>query len=199
MKEDIIKISEQDYRELYEGMMSKALKTESEVMSEFGNREQELLYKFIGFTYQILSIIGIFAGFGFTAIDKVKNLYLFIGGQSLLIFAILLGLLWLKRFYESNLEAIQYSSNSIFELYKDRDKIYLAIGRDYTERQVLKKSNLLIAMEKDQNVLDFIAANSGNGRNKKEMLPHKIIFILSTLGVIMLLLSFLIISIQINL
>lgn len=198
MTNDVIKLSEKEYRDLYEGIMAKALKTENEVMSEFGNREQELLYKFIGFTYQILSITGIFAGFGFTAINKVQNLYLFIGGQALLIFSILLGLWWLKRFYESNLQAIQQSADTIFKLYKERDKYYLAIARDFTESQKLKKNNLLLSMEKDQKVLDFISSRAGENRNKKETPPHTLIFITSIIGVILLLSSFFIKIVQIK-
>lgn len=199
MANDVIKLSEKEYRDLYEGMISKALKTEGEVMSDYSNQEQELLYRFTGFTYQILSIIGIFAGFGFTAISKAQNLYLFLSGQSLLIFSILLGLWWLKSFYESNLQAIQQSSNGIFELYKERDKVYLAISKDFLEKQELKKSNLLSTMAKNQDILDFIADRSGKNREKKEVLPHKLIFVSSTIGVILLLLSFLIKDIQINL
>ena len=191
-------MTENDYKELYEGLMSKALKTENEVMSEYGDREQELLYRFIGFTYQILSITGIFAGFGFTAISKVQNLPLFLSGQALLIFSILFGLWWLKRFYESNLQAIQQSADTVFKLYKERDKCYLAIAKDFTNKQELNKDNLLLSMEKDQKILDFIASRTGENHDKKETPPHTIIFVVSVIGVILLLSSFFIRIIQIK-
>lgn len=35
-----IKLNEKDYRELYEGWMSKALKAENKVMGEYSDREE---------------------------------------------------------------------------------------------------------------------------------------------------------------
>lgn len=187
-----IKLSESDYREVYEGWISKALKTESEVMAEYSNRERELLYKFTEFTYQLLAAIGIFSGFGFTAIDKVKTLWLFISGEGILASAILFGLYWLKKFYESNLSALQNSSRAIFKIYKERDEVFLQIGKDFTERQVLRKSNLLKAQEKDQEVLNWIREHTGEKSEKKETPPHKVIISLSLVGLVIIFLSFLV-------
>ncbi|HCE31014.1 TPA: hypothetical protein DEQ89_03280 [Candidatus Daviesbacteria bacterium] len=189
MNNDTIKLSEQDYRELYEGVFSKGLKTEGEAMAEYGKNEIDLLYRFIGFTYQMLSIVGIFAGFGFTAIDRVKNLYIFLTGEAMLVSSILVGLWWLKRFYESNLSAIQKSSNTVSELYKDRDKVYLEISKDYMNSQTLKKSNMLAISEKNNKILEFIGRKK---EQKDEIPPHRVILILSVVGILLLLSSFLI-------
>lgn len=185
-------LSETEYREIYEGWISKALKTEREVMSEYSDREQGLLYKFIEFTYQILAVIGIFAGFGFTALGQVKSLWLFFLGESILISTILFGLYWLKKFYESNLGTIQKSSKEVFKIYKQRDEFFLQIARDFAEKQILKKANLINAQKKDEEVLNWIRNHTGENTDKKETLPHTKIILSSIVGLIFVFLSFLI-------
>lgn len=187
-----IKLSEKEYQELYEGWMSKALKTEGEVMGVFADRERELLYKYVDFTYQILTALGIFAGFGFTAFSKVQTLWLFIFGEVLLISTILYGFLWLKKFYTSNLEPLQESSREIFKLYKKRDEIFLKISNDFLKKQVLKKKNLVNAQKKDQKVLDWIRNHTGEDAPKKETPPHGIMFAIAIIGLACIFASFVI-------
>lgn len=93
-----IELTNQEYRELYEGWMSKSLKVESEIMSKFADREKELLYKYTDYIYQILAALGIFAGLGFTAISNVQTQWLFILGEAILISDLLYGFYWLKFF-----------------------------------------------------------------------------------------------------
>lgn len=188
---DEIKLTEKEYRELYEGWISKALKTESEIMGEYSDRERELLYKYIDFTYQILATLGIFAGFGFTAISSVQTLSLFILGETLLIAPILYGLVWLKKFYDSNLEPLQNSSRDVFNIYKRRDEIFLDISSDFLTKQTLLKENLINAQKIDQEVLNWIREHSGEEATKKEIPPHKTIFVLAIAGLVFIFLSFL--------
>lgn len=187
-----IRLSEEEYRDLYEGWISKGLRTEGEVMSEFSDRERELLYKYIDFTYQILSTLGIFAGFGFTAINNVQTLWLFILGEGILISTILYGLVWLKRFYTSNLAPLQESSREIFKLYKQRDEIFLRISGDFLEKQVLKKENLINAQKKDQEVLNWIRDHTGENAPKRETPSHGIMIFTAIIGLACIFISFIV-------
>lgn len=187
-----IQLTELEYKDLYEGWMSKALKTESEVMGEFSDRERELLYKYIDFTYQILTALGIFAGFGFTAINGVQTLWLFILGEGVLISAILYGFLWLKKFYTSNLEPLQESSREIFKLYKQRDEIFLKISNDFLAKKILKKENLVNAQKKDQEVLNWIRDHSGENAPKREIPPHGMMVFTAVIGLACIFASFIV-------
>lgn len=187
-----IELTEHDYKDLYEGWMSKALKTESEVMGEFSDRERELLYKYIDFTYQILTALGIFAGFGFTAINSVQTLWLFILGEGVLISTILYGFLWLKKFYTSNLFPLQKSSRGIFKLYKQRDEIFLKISNDFLTKQILKKENLVNAQNKDQEVLNWIRNHTGENAPKKETPPHGAMVFTAVVGLTCVFVSFIV-------
>src|SRR3989344_4910902 len=96
-----IEVTDEDYKDLYDGWIHKALETEGFVMGKYSDQELQLLNKFIGFTYQILTAIGIIAGFGFTAMQNVKSVLLFTLGELVLVAAILFGLFWVKKFYEN--------------------------------------------------------------------------------------------------
>lgn len=189
---DKIKLDEKDYRELYEGWMAKSLKTENEVMGEYADRERELLYKYIDFTYQMLTTLGIFAGFGFTAFSMVRTVWLFILGEIFLIAPIIIGLVWLKKFYDSNLEPLQNSSREIFKIYKQRDEIFLKISNDFLKGQFLLKENLINAQNKDQEILNWIREHTGENQQTKEVIPHKWIFSSAVIGLSLILLSFLV-------
>lgn len=187
-----IKLTEKDYKYLQEGWMSKALKTEGEVMSEYANRERELLYKYVDYTYKILASLGIFAGFGFTGITRVQTLGFFILGEAILVATILYGLYWLKIYFESNLKPIQESSREIFKKYKARDRVFLEISKDFIERQIMKKDNLLDVQKKDQEILEWIGEHTGENSEKKETPPHLIMVLCAGFGLAIIFISFLI-------
>jgi len=184
-----ITISSDDYQNIYEGWFHKSLETESNVMGTYSSSELDLLNKFIGYTYQILTVIGILAGFGFTAIDNVKTICLFIAGEALLATSILLGLYWVKKFYESNISAIQKTSNGLFKVYRKRDEVFLRISNEFLKTQQISRADVMEANKKEQDILAYIGGHDKRKR-KEEFLPHTSTLVLASIGFALILASF---------
>lgn len=146
---NVIKLTHKEYSDLYSQVFSKALRVEGEVMDQFGKREIELFYKYLDFEYKILTVIGIVAGFGFTAIPRVSSIIIFLLGEGLLFSSIISGLYWLKRIYTSNIENIQNSSKELSELYLKRDDKIIDINKKFNENYITSQDKMGEISKKD--------------------------------------------------
>lgn len=190
MSDQKLKLTPKEFEETYTAWMHNSMKAESEVMSKYSEQELDLLHRFIGYTYQIITVLGILAGFGFTAIQRVASFPLFIAGESLLVVAILYGLYWIKKFYESNISTIQASSNGTFKIYKDRDDIFLKINDEYIKTQTVDKTLFEEVMSKERSLVEYIGNRASSDKEKAEKMPHNIILLIATFGFVLLLASF---------
>lgn len=68
-----------------------------QTLKEVIDKHESVRENFIRYTYQIITAIGVVAGFGFTAISFVKIIYLFILGEALLLTAMAIGMRFVKR------------------------------------------------------------------------------------------------------
>lgn len=73
-------------------------RSQSEIAKDYEKKTFKLYFKSIDFIYKTLTIIGIVAGFGFTAIGHVKNSIMFIIGEALFFSAIAVGI-WATQKY----------------------------------------------------------------------------------------------------
>src|SRR3990167_3632417 len=124
---DEIEMTFEDWEKFYESQGSKFFQLESEILGEHGDNQKKLLYEVLTSTTQLIQVIGVVAGFGFTGLGYVKNLSLFIFGEALLFCAIFIGLLWTQKIYRSNLKSTDKEVERVKSIFKTRYEIFKKI------------------------------------------------------------------------
>lgn len=84
----------------------------------------------------------------------VQTVWVFVLGEVFLISPIVVGFIWLKKFYDSNLKPLQNSSREVFKIYKQRDELFLKISKNFLEGRFLITDNLINAHKKNQKILN---------------------------------------------
>src|SRR5688500_6085616 len=107
MNEETTKMTEQEFDEFIQKESSRFLKLETEIMEAYGKEQMTLFYKILDFTYKILTVIGLVAGFGFTALSSVQNIFAFTAGEAFLLSAIIYGLYRIQKIYSDNLDSLE--------------------------------------------------------------------------------------------
>jgi len=95
-----------------------------EAMKEYADKELKLIDDVLNFGYKIIQTVGIVAGFGFTAIGYVKNIYLFVSGEAILLLSIVYGVYKIKKIYSENLSSIQSSSDQKSNVFNEKSLIF---------------------------------------------------------------------------
>ncbi|MBI4086209.1 MAG: hypothetical protein HY433_03155 [Candidatus Liptonbacteria bacterium] len=194
MNEEEIQLSTEEWDEFYESQGSKYFKLESEILAAHGEDQKTLLYKILNSTTQLIQVIGVVAGFGFTGLGYVKSDVLFFTGESLLFVSIFIGLFWTQKIYKSNFKGTNAEVERVKKIFKNRFEVFKKVydkALSATEKgeaikipqpllgQLMKKNNELLENYQDKEV------------KKKEWEPLSLLMFLFAIGGISLLLSFL--------
>lgn len=123
-----IEMSADEWEKFYENQGSQYFQLESKILQAHGDDQKKLLYKILSSTTQLIQVIGVVAGFGFTALGFVENQTFFILGEAFLFAAILVGLLWTQKIYRSNITASSKEVARIKSVFSDR---YLVLKNIY--------------------------------------------------------------------
>ena len=126
MEKEII-MSDKEWDIFYESQGSRYFKLESEILSAHGEDQKTLLYKILNSTTQLIQVIGVVAGFGFTGLGYVKNFSLFFAGEFLLFIAIFVGLFWTQKIYKTNFVNTKLEIQRVKKLFKNRFDIFKKI------------------------------------------------------------------------
>ncbi len=105
----------------------------SDTVREYGDSAINLLLRLIDFGYKIAQISGVIAGFGFVAISQVKNVWLFLLGESLLIFVIIYGIFKVKNIYENNLDNVNKSMTKATAAFENKSKIHIEMYQELAD------------------------------------------------------------------
>jgi len=176
---------------LLQQMSSDFHRVYAEAIHEYGEKELKLIDDTLGFGYKMIQVIGIVAGFGFTALGSVKTVNLFILGELLFISSIVYGVYQIKRIYATNLEAIQKSSNQKSQVFQEKSKLFQdVITKAVKERKidVADFQQRLDAVDA-RLISEFTSKPPKTSKNEGRFLD--IIVLLLTLGSLVLLASFL--------
>ncbi len=189
-KQQIVEVTNERL-DLLQQMSSDFHRVYAEAMHEYGEKELKLIDDTLGFGYKMIQVIGIVAGFGFTALGAVKTVNLFILGELLFISSIVYGVYQIKRIYATNLEAIQKSSNQKSQVFQEKSKLF----QDIITKAVKERK---IDVADFQQKLDAADARLISEFTSKPLKTSKsegrfldIIVLLLTLGSLVLLASFL--------
>jgi len=191
--EEEIEITFEDWGKFYESQGSKFFQLESEILGEHGDNQKKLLYEVLTSTTQLIQVIGVVAGFGFTGLGYVKNLSLFIFGEALLFCAIFIGLLWTQKIYRSNLKSTDKEVERVKSIFKIRyetfkkiyDKAVFYIQRG--ENIKIPRSLMSELIEKNNDLMEQFKIKE---IKKEEWDPLSILIILFVAGGFSLLISF---------
>ena len=66
---------------------------------------------------KILTVIGLFAGFGFTGLSSVSSRSLFMTGEAILLGAILIGIVGVEEYYEQNMDFMHWYEAEVKRTY----------------------------------------------------------------------------------
>jgi hypothetical protein len=83
------------------------------VMSDVISKHENVRERAVKYTYQLITILGLVAGFGFTALSSVKILWLFLTGEALFFMAMAFGMWFVKIAF---IDEAKYYANYIERL-----------------------------------------------------------------------------------
>lgn len=89
-------------QDLFRTLKAQYIESNNEVMNIITKSKSDIFYKSVSFVISILSIVGIVAGFGFTAFNYIESILLFFVGEFILLFSIIYGIIWIKKIYEED-------------------------------------------------------------------------------------------------
>lgn len=163
------------------------------VMSEYGKAEMKLIDDLLSFSYKILQVIGIFAGFGFTAIQAVKHQWLFALGEIILFSGIVYGIYEVKKIYAKNLEAVQKSSRRKFDVFNKKSAFFIKYINEFADTEQLDLLRFKGELKKlDDKLLKEFSEDKETDKKKDEGEFLDRIIISAIIGSLLLLSAFII-------
>ncbi len=162
----------------------------SKVANKYSEVELKLIDDTIKFTYQIITIIGVVGGFGFTGIGAVKNISFFLAGEVVMMASIVVGIYNIKKFYTSNINSIQKASSNAKDKFYKTSAFFIKTIEDSAKTGKLKYkefSEKLNAANKEL-LLEFDTKRKTD-KNEEDFLEYMIV--LFSVGFLLLILSFL--------
>lgn len=162
----------------------------AEVMKEYGEKELKLIDDVLNFGYKIIQTVGIVAGFGFTAIGYVKNIYLFVSGEGILLLSIVYGVYKIKKIYSDNLNSIQSSRDRISKVFGEKSTLFQEVILKVVKEKVIDMVDFQSRLDAvDQKLLkEFSPNKNSNTKKDEDFLTPLIVFLV--LGGAALLFSF---------
>jgi hypothetical protein len=150
--------------ELHKEIGSPIFKLQSETLKEIGNAQMDMFLRSLGFATTVISVIGIFAGFGFTAFAYIQSKFLFFIGEGLLFTALIMGLTWVQRTYQSEYSSLNQTRKMIKGHFDKRNDKYKSVfNRALNDREIdLKDLRELKAIDEEtpdlfKNSMDDVA------------------------------------------
>lgn len=126
------------YIESVNRIIDNTLKIMREVTSEGNN----LFYKIVDFPLKLIAVLGVFAGFGFTAIAFVKNIWLFILGEFLFVIAVISGLYWYKKIIIGHIKVYKKYTKNLSGYIKELEKIRVDVANGKINSEKFKEKML---------------------------------------------------------
>ena len=183
--------NEEEIKEFYETFGSKHLKMQSEILKEFGIKQIDIYFKSIGFVTTVISIIGIVAGFGFTAFEYIQSLPLFFVGEGLLFGMLFYGLFWVQKIYQGEYKTLNDTRKKYSDFFEERNKKFIELYNNALNTHSMEKGKFIELHEIDQQSIDLFKVDD------KEILQQiysKPMYYLALIGAIFLFSSFFIID-----
>lgn len=162
----------------------------AETTKEYGEQEQKYIDEMLSFSYKMVQVIGIVAGFGFTAIGFVNNMFMFAIGEALLISSMVYGIYSLKSIYTGILKKLRESSDRKYKILKKKSDLFTntissAIKNKYVDLEGFQSKLTKV----DQELLSEFSGEIQEGKDDMQFL--RLLLVLFATGSLLILLSLL--------
>jgi hypothetical protein len=132
-----LKLSQDEKEKFYRIKGSKFFNLQSNVIKEFGEKKLNIYFQLVNFTYQIVTTLGVLAGFGFFALSFVNKITSFIFGEALLFCAIVKGIHLVHKTYVGELISLDEAERKHSDEFYERRKVFT----DVLEKILEDKAN----------------------------------------------------------
>src|SRR4051812_3211209 len=102
-----VTIADENVLPFYDEMGSKHFQLQGKTLEKYGELKLDIYFKSIGFVATVTGVIGLIAGFGFTAFSSIESKLMFFAGEAVLFYGIFRGLVWVQRIYQSEFKGLE--------------------------------------------------------------------------------------------
>ncbi|XKT74606.1 MAG: hypothetical protein ACJKTH_00750 [Patescibacteria group bacterium UBA2163] len=177
--EDKISLNDEEFKEFYESFGSSNFRLQSEIFGDLGTKQLDVYFKSIGFATTVIGVIGLIAGFGFTALDFVKTMSLFMAGEVLLLGGLFYGLWWVQQKYQAEFNDIEAERKKYSDFYNTRNEKFLILYNNWLETKKISKQDFINLNETDKKSINLFKNDSDR---KAPQIYSQIVYILMILG-----------------
>lgn len=120
------------------------LKIGTDIRRDISEKHEKIRERALTHAYQLVTAIGITAGFGFTAISSVQSIALFLLGESLLFAGMAVGMWFAKAGFIDEIEYLTEWDNKLSTIHKERSDIENKFAKNETtglEKQLERVDN----------------------------------------------------------
>jgi hypothetical protein len=181
-----IPLTQDEFEKFHNNFGSAYFKLQGEALEDFGTKKLDLYFKSVGFTSSVTGVIGIVAGFGFTAMDHVQSMFLFIVGEGLLLSALFHGMWWVQQIYTKEFNSINADIRKFRDSFNERNNKYMELYNGWMAKKSISKKSFQELSEMDKKSIDLF-------KTEEAEIPQtysKITYFLGIYGSIVLLTSF---------
>lgn len=150
-----IELSEIEFKEFYESFGSSHLKMQGKLLEDLGNKKIDIYFKSIGFTTSVTSVIGIIAGFGFTAFGYIQSTFLFFIGEGLLFAALFYGLLWAQKIYGGEFSSLNADFKKFRDFFDKRNQKFLELFNSALKNHIISEKKFRELNETDKDSINL--------------------------------------------
>ncbi len=155
-------LEKNDLEKFYKELGSGHFELQTKVSREYGEQKIGVYFKLIDFTYQIVTVIGVIAGFGFTAISVVEKSF-FVAGEGFLLSGILWGIFLVHQLYSSELTSLQKASDTHQKHFRERNKIFSRIWTELNSPLGASQLDLQNLVKVDTDTVKLFATEEDQG------------------------------------
>ncbi len=182
-----VELNQSEFKEFYQNFGSSSFKLQGEIFEELGTKQLDIYFKSIGFASIVIGVIGVIAGFGFTAMDHVESRLLFFLGEGSLLGAIFYGLFWTQGIYQSEFLSLEKERSKCLTFYKGRNEKFMELYNSWLLNKTINKRTLAELNQLEQASIKLFESDAGQAI---PVIYSKIVYSLMILGVIFLFGSF---------
>lgn len=157
-----VSLETKDFEEFYKVTGSRHFEMQTKILREYGEQKIRIYFKLIEFTYQIVTVIGVIAGFGFTAISVVERSY-FVAGEGFLLSGILWGIFLVHQLYSSELTSLQNASDKYQKHFAKRNEVFSKIWIEFNSSLGASQEDLQKIQKIDQETVKLFTTEEDRG------------------------------------
>lgn len=152
---DDIELTDDQFKEFFENFGSKSFQLQGRVLEELGTKQLDIYFKSIGFATTVVGVVGLIAGFGFTALDHVQSIPLFFVGEALLIGGLFYGLFWIQQKYQAEFKSLEEERKKLADFYEKRNEKFMELYNKWILEQRVNRTVFVELNEIDKRSIEL--------------------------------------------